>query len=302
MNLCLQDEDGFLTEEEFVQSAMRLQTSMDEFEVRDLFKLAKGGGYLDYDEFVKLLDSSKMKTAIRLPPSHRDERGHIQIVPSQEKYFGEALRKYNAGKSGNDMDFMVARSQEFAMQLYESRIASLQRFVSMVVMFHQMGKRVQTFFQRYSFGILGYRMDRTHSIMRIATTASPVSGADVKHQMRQLQLLKKIRHSIHVISMAFLRYKARKEKQHIEHLEQSFRSSGSVLPLERSYRGLFASPVMAAAAQSRYNNNSTRSITTQSNTHSSSASQFEENVIEFFEPGCRTLDVLRAGFSDSEHS
>jgi hypothetical protein len=298
-----------LTEEEFVEGAKRLQTSMNEFEVRDLFKLAKGGGFIDYDEFVNILDSSNMKTAIRLPPSHRDERGHIQIVPSQEKYFGEALRKYNTGKSGNDMDFMVARSQEFAMQLYESRIASLQRFVSMIVMFHQMGKRVQTFFQRYSFGMLGYRMDRTHSIMRIATTASPVSGADVKHQMRQLQLLKKVRHSIHVISMAFLRFKARKEKAHLEHLEQSFRFSSS-LPLDRSYRGLLFGSFPSKSNRKSHNdskndNNSTRSMTQTSATQNNSlsdASQFEENVIEFFEPGCRTLDAFTAALSDAELS
>jgi hypothetical protein len=31
-----------------------------------------------------------------------------------------------------------------------------------------------------SLGALTYDMSRTHSIMRIATTASPVSGAEVK--------------------------------------------------------------------------------------------------------------------------
>ena len=38
------------------------------------------------------------------------------------------------------------------------------------IMFHQMGKRVADFWPAVSFGLLGYRMDRTHSIMRIATT------------------------------------------------------------------------------------------------------------------------------------
>jgi hypothetical protein len=46
--------------------------------------------------------------------------------------------------------------------------------------------------------------------MRIASTASPVSGADVRQRMRQLQLLKKVHYSIHVISTAYLQYKARK--------------------------------------------------------------------------------------------
>jgi hypothetical protein len=43
----------------------------------------------------------------------------------------------------------------------------------------QMGKRVADFWPAVSFGYLGYSTSRTHSIMRIATTASPVSGAEV---------------------------------------------------------------------------------------------------------------------------
>ena len=222
---------------------------------------------------------SRLDHVIKLPPSHRDERGHIQIAPSNEKYFGQTLRKLNAGKSGNDMDFMVARSQEFAMQLYETRVASLQRFISMTVMFHQMGRRVQTFFERYSFGLLGYRMDRTHSIMRIATTASPVSGADVKQQMRRLHILKKVRHSIHVISMAYLRYKSRRERAHVEELEQSYRARGA--RSAKSLSSLFTSS----------SNRSQRSAT-QSSTRSASSHSIEDRVIEALNPGCRMIDSL----------
>jgi hypothetical protein len=135
-------------------------------------------------------------------------------------YFGETLRKYNTGKSMEDVDFMLARSQHFSQELYETRIASLQRFLAMTVMFHQMGKRVQEFFATISFGFLGYRMDRTHSIMRIATTASPVSGSDVRQRMRHLQLLKKVQHSINVISTAYLTYKAKKETERVKELER----------------------------------------------------------------------------------
>jgi hypothetical protein len=116
---------------------------------------------------------------------------------------------HNEGKSGRDLDFSAARSQHFVQELYETRVASMQRFVAITVLSHQMGLRVEQFFRRISLGWLGYRMDRTHSIMRIATTASPVSGADVKEQMRHLQLLKRVQHSVHVISLAYLRYKAR---------------------------------------------------------------------------------------------
>jgi hypothetical protein len=179
-----------------------------------------GSGRMDYDEFLKMLSISDLQSGIKLPPSNHDDRGIIQIEASSERYFGETLRKINAGKSENDVDFMLARSQHFSQELYETRIASLQRFVAMTVMFHQMGKRVQEFFAFISFGLLGYRMDRTQSILRIATTASPVSGADVRERMRHLQLLKKVQHSIYVISNAYLQYKTTKAARRNDELER----------------------------------------------------------------------------------
>ena len=38
----------------------------------------------------------------------------------------------------------------------------------------------QDFWPRASFGILGYDMSRSQSIMRVATTASPVAGMEVR--------------------------------------------------------------------------------------------------------------------------
>lgn len=203
------DRNGILQEDEFVEGAMKLKTDMSENELRTLFRLYDNeGDGVDYREFQALVQDSKLDADLQLPASNRDERGVIQIEPSNEKYFGEIIRNLNTG--AGDLDFRAARIQHFAQELYESRIASLQRFVAMTVMFHQMGKRVEGFFARISFGLLAYRMDRTHSIMRIATTASPVSGADVKQQMRHLQLLKKIQHSVNVISTAYSRYKSNK--------------------------------------------------------------------------------------------
>lgn len=99
------------------------------------------------------------------------------------------------------------------MELYEGRIASLQRFVAMTVMFHEMGKRVENFFSKYTFGRLGYRYDRTHSIMRIATTASPVSGADVRERTHLLRLSTKIKRSLEVVSFAWHRYRLKKQEE-----------------------------------------------------------------------------------------
>ena len=71
-------------------------------------------------------------------------------------------------------------------EIYEGRIASMERLVSFMVMFHAMAKSVQDFWPKVSFGLLGYDMSRSQSIMRIATTASPVSGSDVRHKMLEL--------------------------------------------------------------------------------------------------------------------
>jgi len=42
-------------------------------------------------------------------------------------------------------------------------------------------------------------MDRTHSIMRIATTASPVSGADVRDRMVEMHLRFKIQTAVNLV-------------------------------------------------------------------------------------------------------
>lgn len=186
-----------------------------------------------------------------LKPTIRDSRGLIQVHPTRERFFGEDLLERhhhtttNAGTraaAGNsnaadnaninananrattattDISFGIGatKSQTFAQELYESRIASLQRFVSMTVMFHQMGDRVEKFFSKNTFGLLGYRKDRTHSIMRIATTASPISGADVRDRKRALYLMKRIHHSVHVISNAWLEYKKDKDEREEKKVE-----------------------------------------------------------------------------------
>jgi len=71
-------------------------------------------------------------------------------------------------------------------ELYEGRFASLHRLVGFFVMFHAMAKEVQDFWPTVSLGMLGYDMSRSQSIMRIATTASPISGSDVRIKMVEL--------------------------------------------------------------------------------------------------------------------
>ena len=173
-------------------------------------------------EFIHMMKLPQMDIAYMCEPSIRDEYGVIQVRASDESYFGEHVMQgvEQSQFAQNPALTGATKSQDFAQELYESRIASMQRFVAMTVMFHEMGRRVEAFFRKMSFGLLGYRYDRTHSIMRIATTASPVSGADVRERMRVLQMLKKIHHSVHVISIAYIRYRQNKEKRRLSELEQ----------------------------------------------------------------------------------
>ncbi len=208
-----QDRDGVLNETEFIAGLMSINDEITENEARVMFRQADtdATARVSYGEFESFIQDNGIDVSIlKMPPSHRDSRGIIQIEATQEKYFGEKVRKFNAGKrDSQEVDFELARNQHMVQELYETRIASMQRFVSMVVMFHHMGKRVERFFAKISFGFWSYRMDRTHSIMRIATTASPVSGADVRQRMEHLRLLKKVQHSVAVISHAYLAHKER---------------------------------------------------------------------------------------------
>ncbi len=156
-----------------------------------------------------------------LQPCIRDEKGLIQVRPCRERFFGEMLIEEscdssNANANNNTNDKAAAsisvgamKSQHLVQELYESRIASAQRFVAMCVMFHSLGSNVQNFFSTMSFGFLGYRMERSHSIMRIASTASPVSGSEIRDRAKIIYYTNKIRKSLFVISSHWLDYKRR---------------------------------------------------------------------------------------------
>ena len=112
----------------------------------------------------------------------------MKVVESAEEVFGTSLLR-NAEPSQHVQNI---ETQFLSMQLYESRIASLHRAVAFFVMFPEMGRSIARFWPWVSFGILRYRMDRTQSIMRVATTASPVSGADVRRKMNEIKSEKEL--------------------------------------------------------------------------------------------------------------
>lgn len=78
-------------------------------------------GKLTFDEFLKV---SKMPNLLaELVVKNRDSRGLVQVQASQERYFGEDMRQHCCpGVSA----FAMSASQHFSMELYESRIASMQ--------------------------------------------------------------------------------------------------------------------------------------------------------------------------------
>lgn len=206
-----------------------------------------GSGALSYSEFETAMNLDGADVVRRLHhAANRNDKGMLQVQPSNEEYFGADM--HTAAKPGISA-FSQSHSQHFSMELYESRIASLQRFVALCVMFHQMGKRVQDFFPKYSFGIFGYKMNRTHSIMRIATTASPVSGDAVREQMEHLRVRAVFLNAARLIRNTWL---SRQEKI-VQELKLHHRSMGQ---------------------------SSTRSVITDDSSRQGSVSQIEEDQIE----------------------
>ncbi|KAK3270697.1 hypothetical protein CYMTET_20918 [Cymbomonas tetramitiformis] len=106
-----------------------------------------------------------------------------KIEVADEPYFGKGLE--DCYPTATTIELM--RMQVGVQHIYESRIASLQRCVAFMVMFHEMGSQVQNFWPRVSLGFLGYNMARTQSCMRIATTSSPVTASDLRNRMLEIR-------------------------------------------------------------------------------------------------------------------
>lgn len=190
-----------------------------------------GSGGLDFEEFERATTLHSTEVIRKLQHAeNRDERGLLQIEPSSEEYFGAEM--HNSAPEGIP-SFAQSQSQHFSMELYESRVASLQRFVSLCVMFHQTGKRVQDFFPKYSLGLFGYKMERTHSIMRIATTASPISGDAVRDQMEHLRTKARFQNAVHLI----INWWVRKEANQMKDLKRQY-ATESPLVRKKKLEGL----------------------------------------------------------------
>lgn len=193
------DDNGLIAFSEFERGFnMTKQKELPRRELQDLFKRFVAHGALALTRAdcrtIYALDPVSLMSFARANASNASSSGELRmdafnIPESVENTFGMDLLKHSASPAES---FKLTDTQRLSMLLYEGRIASLQRAVAFFVLFHEMGKTVCDFWPSVSFGILRYRMDRTQSIMRIASTASPVSGADVREKILELETTKQL--------------------------------------------------------------------------------------------------------------
>ncbi|KAL3915701.1 MAG: hypothetical protein SGILL_005522, partial [Bacillariaceae sp.] len=124
------DGNGTIDLDEFIDAYTQVKPGLSTAEITKLFREADldGNGVLDFEEFeasMKLEGADVIRKLYH--QTHRDDKGRLFVEPSTEEFFGATL--YHAAKPGISA-FDQAHSQMFSMELYESRIASLQRFVA----------------------------------------------------------------------------------------------------------------------------------------------------------------------------
>lgn len=120
------DKDGFLSVNDFAKGSKKVNPDLCEADAIRLFVMIDSdcSGKLDYDQFLELLRKSNLEQHLKLPPVNRNKQGTLVVPSTEEKYFGQTMRKINAGKAQRDMDFLLAKNQHFSQELYETRIAS----------------------------------------------------------------------------------------------------------------------------------------------------------------------------------
>ena len=84
--------------------------------------------------------------------------------------FGALYREYKTTGSKAVLD-----AEATVKDLFEGRLLSFERYISFLVLFHAMALRVST----SSWPLPPWDISRSQSILRVASTAAPVSGAEV---------------------------------------------------------------------------------------------------------------------------
>lgn len=105
----------------------------------------------------------------------------FELDPIDEPFLGAWMLQ--SDRHGKCSPTELMQSQQLLQTLSETRFDAMQRLLAFFVLFHSMGKACADFWPSASLGLLGYDMSRSQSIMRVATTASPVSGMEVRERM-----------------------------------------------------------------------------------------------------------------------
>jgi hypothetical protein len=124
---------GGLNHEEFIRAYRLIDPSLSKNQALILFEEGnvEDSGILGFEEFKMMTMLPQIKLQAMKQVNIRDEEnGLVQITPCEGPFFDQdLLQKEIPGVSKIDL----AKSEILSMELYEERIASLQRFVAMVV-------------------------------------------------------------------------------------------------------------------------------------------------------------------------
>jgi hypothetical protein len=111
--------------------------------------------------------------ALLLRLMQRSRRTEAGEEPSPFRTFFDAAASTDVGSRA------VLDAEAPVKDLFEGRFASLERYVGFLVLFHAMALRVSC----SSWPLPPWDISRSQSILRVASTAAPVSGAEVAHQL-----------------------------------------------------------------------------------------------------------------------
>lgn len=132
-----QDGSGAISLDYFIMAYQSVHPLTPVSEIERIFRKAdrSSSGHLRLKDIKRVLTVGGTQLTHRffLARNHDPQSGLPQVMPSKEEYFGA-----NKNKRPSINSFGQALHQQCSMELYESRIASLQRFVAMTVLFHQM--------------------------------------------------------------------------------------------------------------------------------------------------------------------
>ena len=115
---------------------------------------------------------------------HAFRKASFALDPIDEPFLGAWMARGGLVDLSNTA---LLQRQHTVQTLSETRFDSMQRLLGFFVLFHAMGEAVANWWPTATCGLFGYDMSRTQSMMRVATTASPVSGMEVRERIEEVR-------------------------------------------------------------------------------------------------------------------